>query len=135
MGAVGIENWVLQNGGSFYKAAESFLKVANESKDLEEFRSKYSVWDFGENHISTEKNIYAHDNFVYNMSPEGYERMKEALERYIEAVKKESLKQDDKIGIADIIAQDTSVIEDTPYMLAVKAILAKGNELEKENQL
>ena len=129
LGAVGIENWVLQNGGSFYKAAESFLKVANKSKDFDEFRSKYSVWDFGENYMSTQKNIYSHDNFVDNMTEDGYIRMKEALARYIEAVKKENSKQDEKIGIVDIIAQDTSVINDTPYMIAVKAIMAKGKEL------
>jgi len=131
LGAVGIENWVLQNGGSFYKAAESFLEAANSSKDFEEFISKYSVWDFGENYISVRNKSYPHDNFVSNMSPEGYERMKNALRRYIEEVKKEDLKKKGKIGIADIVEQDTSIINDTLYMRAVKSILAKQKELER----
>ena len=124
LGAVGIENWILQNGGSFMKAAESFINTANESENFEEFREKCSVWDFGENHLSAQKNVYPHDNFVYNMNANGYEKMKVALEKYIETVKMEQL------GIADIIRQDASVIEDTLYMLAVKEIMTKQKDLD-----
>ena len=42
MGAVGIENWVLQNGGSFEKAARNFLSVAQTCNNLAEFQGKYA---------------------------------------------------------------------------------------------
>ncbi|MBB1556707.1 hypothetical protein HG443_002955 [Candidatus Saccharibacteria bacterium] len=78
LGGVGIENWVLQHGGSFKQAARDFLAVADNCSSFEDFCAHYPVWDYGENH----KGIRGkpHDNFVAdNMNPEGYERMKEAL--------------------------------------------------------
>ena len=78
LGGVGIENWVLQHGGSFKQAARDFLAVADSCSNFEDFCAHYPVWDYGENH----KGIHSkpHDNFVAdNMNPEGYERMKEAL--------------------------------------------------------
>ena len=78
LGGVGIENWVLQHGGSFKQAARDFLAVADSCSSFEDFCVHYPVWDYGENH----KDIRSkpHDNFVAdNMNPEGYERMKEAL--------------------------------------------------------
>lgn len=85
LGGIGIENWVLQNGGSFYDAAKSFIDAA-EGKSYEEFRQIYSVWDFGENHFSVRKNKYEYDNFVSdNMTPQGYRNMVEVLKKYIYA--------------------------------------------------
>ncbi len=128
LGAAGIENWILQNNGSFVKAAESFLSVANECKSFEEFKSKYAIWDFGENHVSKEKGIYPHDNFVYNMSEIGYNRMKMALTKYIETIKKTN---QNKIRIASLVAQDTSVLLDPSYMEAVKDIMSRGSKLAR----
>jgi len=83
LGGVGIENWILQNGGSFIDAANSFLE-ASEGKSFQEFRDHYSVWDFGENHFADRKGIYPHDDFVKNnMSEEGYKKMREALKKYV----------------------------------------------------
>lgn len=88
LGGVGVENWILQNGGSLEIAARSFLKVANEVQNFEEFKKKYAIWDFGENHFSRKDSNfskYSHDNFVTdNMDPDGYDRMKQALRNYIE---------------------------------------------------
>lgn len=64
LGGVGIENWILQNGGSFKQACDSFLQKAR-GKKLEEFKKEYFIWDFGSNHMG---NGYPHDNFVYNMN-------------------------------------------------------------------
>ena len=124
LGAVGIENWILQNGGSFYKASKSFLDIAQECKTLSEFQQQYSIWDFGENHISTRKNIYPHDNFVYNLNENGFKIMKEALSKYIEVIDKENLKSNKK-NLSDLVAEDTEILTDTPYMQAVYAILDK----------
>lgn len=85
LGGVGIENWILQNGGSLKKAAETFLAAA-EGKSFEEFRNSYVIWDYGENHLVTRKDIYPHDNFTYNMSAEGYEKMKNVLKAYLKSL-------------------------------------------------
>ena len=78
LGGVGIENWVLQHGGSFKQAARDFLAVADSCSGFEDFCAHYPVWDYGENHKGIRSK--PHDNFVTdNMNPEGYGRMKEAL--------------------------------------------------------
>ena len=78
LGGVGIENWILQHGGSFKQAARDFLSVADNCSSFEDFCAHYPVWDYGENHKGIRSK--PHDNFVAdNMNPEGYERMKEAL--------------------------------------------------------
>ena len=78
LGGVGIENWVLQHGGSFKQAARDFLAVADNYSSFEDFCAHYPVWDYGENHKGIRSK--PHDNFVAdNMNQEGYERMKEAL--------------------------------------------------------
>ena len=78
LGGVGIENWVLQHGGSFKQAARDFLSVADNCSSFEDFCAHYPVWDYGENHKGIRSK--PHDNFVAdNMNPEGYERMKEVL--------------------------------------------------------
>lgn len=82
LGGVGVENWILQNGGSFLSAAKEFVSVANECQSFDEFKTKYAVWDFGENHMA--KGERQHDNFVTdNMNAVGYERMKEALINFL----------------------------------------------------
>ena len=133
LGAVGIENWILQNGGSFYKASKTFLEVAQNSKTLLEFQQKYSIWDFGENHISTRKNIYSHDNFIYNLNENGFKIMKETLSKYIETIDKENSKSMKK-SLSSLVAEDTEVLDDTPYMQAVYAILDKEKLLLEESK-
>lgn len=92
LGGVGIENWILQNGGSFIDAARSFVEAAN-GKTWDEFKDIYKVWDFGENHLAVKKGVFPHDNFVYNnMSKEGYEKMTEALKKYIKQYEQEQIK-------------------------------------------
>ena len=78
LGGVGIENWILQHGGSFKQAARDFLSVADSCSSFEDFCAHYPVWDYGENHKGIKSK--PHDNFVAdNMNQEGYERMKEVL--------------------------------------------------------
>ncbi len=81
LGGVGIENWILQNGGSFVDAMDSFLDAAKD-KDFNQFKDSYQIWDFGENHMAARKEIFPHDNFVDNMSAVGYRKMKETLMEY-----------------------------------------------------
>ena len=94
LGGIGIENWILQHGGSFHDAAVDFLRVADECTSFEEFKDKYQVFDLGENHYSDKTGAYPHENFVYEkgseggllkMTPSGYERMKTALREYLDS--------------------------------------------------
>ncbi len=86
LGGVGIENWILQNGGSFIDAAKSFVDAA-EGKSFSEFQSTYQIWDFGDNHLAERRGQYANDNFVANnMSDEGYQKMVQALKEYLKAM-------------------------------------------------
>lgn len=80
---VGIENWVLQNGGSFVTAAKSFLEVS-EGKSWQEFAKEYYVWNFGDNLLADRRDKYPHDNYVYdNMNELGYNKMKSALQDFL----------------------------------------------------
>lgn len=83
LGGIGIENWILQNGGSLEDAAKSFLKAA-EGKTFEEFQQTYQIWDFGDNHLAERRGMYPHDNFVKcNMNEEGYKKMIPVLQNYL----------------------------------------------------
>lgn len=86
LGGVGIENWILQNGGSFIDAAKSFVEAA-EGKSFSEFQSTYQIWDFGDNHLAERRGLYSHDNFVSNnMSEAGYQNMVQALNEYLKSM-------------------------------------------------
>ena len=136
LGAVGIENWILQNGGSFEKAAREFLRVARQSSTLEEFQQKYPIWDFGENYKARDK--YPHDNFVYNMDEEGYSKMIKALEGYIQAIaeekKKNSEQQSNKKGLGDIVQEDMSVLNETYMMKYVDALISNAHRKEIQSE-
>ena len=82
LGGIGIENWILQHGGSFYDAAKDFLNVSS-GKTFEEFVEVYDIWDFGVNHMAESRGKYEHDNFVNNLDHRGYKRMQQALLEFI----------------------------------------------------
>ena len=94
LGGIGIENWILQNGGSFTEACRTFIKAATDEKTgkiipFEEFKKKYQIWDFGENHFSARKEgqVYLYDNFVEkNMNATGYNKMVEAINKYLKTI-------------------------------------------------
>ncbi|MBE6156813.1 MAG: hypothetical protein E7161_03610 [Firmicutes bacterium] len=82
LGGVGVENWILQHGGSFYDAAMSFVATAH-GKTFEEFKKNYVIWDYGLNYYTGK-----FDEFVSgNMTEAGYKNMKKALEEYLKTVK------------------------------------------------
>ena len=130
LGAVGIENWVLQNGGSFEKAARGFLKVSKQCEGLSEFRQRYAIWDFGENYMAGDN--YPHDNFVDNMDDNGYSAMVNALEDYIKTIENERKIETQKKGIGDLVQEDMSALNNTPYMMAVAKILESARCMERE---
>lgn len=86
LGGIGIENWILQNGGSFERAAREFLNFS-EGRDFDAFCNAYQIWDFGENHLAEEKGFYMHDNFIKNnMTSDGYLKMKQVLQNYLDSL-------------------------------------------------
>ena len=118
LGGVGVENWILQNGGSFYEASKTFLEAAEETKkevetdsdtasmsqeakekaEFDRFKDHYQIWDFGKNHTAEGKNIYPHNEFVYdNMAVDGYIRMKETLRDYVKKVDLERQNQSSNV--------------------------------------
>jgi hypothetical protein len=122
LGGVGIENWILQYGGSFIDAAQSFVDAAkkciemynvdlndinnynNDSKDSPaykafiEFQKIYPVFDFGKSLESVSKGIYPYDDFVMrNMRIGGFLRTYTCLSNQLELLKQESFIQDDEI--------------------------------------
>ena len=89
LGGVGVENWILQSGGSFERASRIFLKYA-EGRSFEEFQKVYTVWDFGENHMADMNSKYKHDEFISNnMDQQGYDKMKQVLKEYIRKLDEE----------------------------------------------
>lgn len=83
LGGIGIENWVLEHGGSFIDAATSFMECA-EGKEYLDFLGSYSVVDYGKNHISVSKNKFPYDNYLLNnLGIIGYEKMQEALGEFL----------------------------------------------------
>lgn len=113
LGGVGIENWILQNGGSFMDAAKSFIE-ASEGKSFEEFKKNYYIWDFGENHLAERRGLYPYDNFVANnMSQSGYKKMVQTLKEYVKehsksvySLGKESLEEQKNVIFLDEIEND-----------------------------
>ena len=93
LGGVGIENMILQNGGSFIDASIEFLECA-EGKEFIEFEKQYVLMDFGCNHVEKSKQRWPYDNFVVNnMRYLGFNKMKDILENFIMGIKKEKAKQ------------------------------------------
>ncbi|GEM_PF-4228593 len=103
LGGVGIENWVMQHGGSLIDAARSF---ASAMKQAQEAHAKdqsvnltthllriYTIWDYGEN-LMTERSIdgtnrtrYPFDEFIGNNTNEAglmkiFEACKEIIAAY-----------------------------------------------------
>lgn len=114
-GGVGVENWILENGGSFEKAMDTFIEAAKKSQDFEEFKDKYPIYDFGQNHMAKS---YQHDSFVKGLTSQGYARMQERFKELrkdlkpiprvaesntvtMENLVKNAL-QNDNIGIEDV---------------------------------
>jgi hypothetical protein len=97
LGGIGIENWILQNGGSLYDAALDFVnhaidKETNKVKSFDDFKKSYEIWDFGENHFTARKkvidnmveNVSLFDNFVScNLNEKGYYNMIKTLSLYL----------------------------------------------------
>lgn len=88
MGGIGVENWILQNGGTLYSAAKSFMEEAKKHTSFESFKSVYSLPNFGYNHMAYKRGFYPHDDYISNMNQNGFDKMKNALSIYIKKYEK-----------------------------------------------
>ncbi len=80
-GGVGVENWILANGGSMENAFNSFRNAAYENGQrlpYERFKEKYRLLDPG-----TNIKFQSHDNFIDVLKPEGYEKMLNTIDSYL----------------------------------------------------
>ena len=82
MGGIGIECWILANHGNFIEAFKTFVEAAftenGDLVDLNLFAKKYHILSPGINL----KKVY-HDNFIDNMTKEGYRKMAETIRNWL----------------------------------------------------
>ena len=96
-GGIGVENWILQNGGSFKTAIDTFLDVADKAESYDEFKKLYPIFDFGFNH---REGKIRHDCFSAffandpNRPDIGYAYVKETLTEIQKALELEKRRQD-----------------------------------------
>lgn len=96
-GGIGVENWILQNGGSFKKAIDTFLEVASQVSSYEEFKEKYPIFDFGFNHREGKTSHDCFSSFFasnINNPNKGFEYVKKELTEIQKALELEIEKQD-----------------------------------------
>ncbi len=68
-GGIGVENWILQNGGSFAQAINTYLEAAEKAPTYDDFISLYPIFDFGSNHRGD--NVYIHDRYSAFLGKKG----------------------------------------------------------------
>jgi hypothetical protein len=81
MGGVGVENWILLNGGNLEQAFRAFWDVAHEAgqtRSFVDFQSSYKILDPGIN-----LKFNKHDDFVKVLKPEGYQAMLKVIGEYL----------------------------------------------------
>lgn len=88
-GGIGVENWVLQNNGSFEQAVNSYLEAAEKSKNYEEFIENYPIYDFGKNHRQKDYDSVRYDRFSAFLGKEanGFEYVIEKFKEIQEMIK------------------------------------------------
>ncbi|MBU1124174.1 hypothetical protein KJ652_06355 [Patescibacteria group bacterium] len=81
-GGVGVENWILMNGGNFLEACRTFSDAAHDTNGnvipLDEFKKQYVVLNPGVNFRDLQ-----HDNYTRYLTPEGYRAMLQAIDGYL----------------------------------------------------
>ena len=121
LGGVGVENWILQNGGSFRQACETFMDKAIDHETgqivpFENFRKTYTIWDFGENHES--KGQHPFDEYVsLNMNEAGYNKLVKELPKKLKEIN-EGLSKNITIESTTPIIEE-EIIEEEPLEASI----------------
>ena len=95
-GGVGVENWILQNGGSFIKAMQTFLEASKKVQNFNEFMEIYPIFDFGQNHMAKG---YSHDSFIRGLTASGYTQMQSKFKEFIKQLEPEKSQE---VSIVDL---------------------------------
>ena len=87
-GGVGVENFILQNGGSFLEAINNFLECAKNCESVSEFKKRYHIYDYGKNHFAYAENNYKkvsfpYDDFTFSLTDVSYKKIKEEFRKYL----------------------------------------------------
>lgn len=80
-GGIGVENWILANGGNIDQAFGTFHDAAYENGEritFEKFQGKYKILNAGMN----VKRLF-HDNYIENLKPEGYQKMLDVIDKFL----------------------------------------------------
>ncbi|PIZ95835.1 MAG: hypothetical protein COX80_03100 [Candidatus Magasanikbacteria bacterium CG_4_10_14_0_2_um_filter_33_14] len=82
IGGIGVENWILSNGGNMLEAFRTFKEAAydenNNRLPLSEFQKKYRILDPG-----TNVKYNNHSDFAQTLKEGGYERILDVIDKYI----------------------------------------------------
>ena len=86
-GGIGVENWILQNGGSFEEAIDTFLETANKPIPYDDFKKKYPIFDFGFNHRKEKIRHDCYSSFFSSDYDTGFNYVKETLTKIQKTLK------------------------------------------------
>ena len=107
-GGIGVENWILQNGGSFVKAMQSFLDntVDKNGKELGfyEFIQRYPIYDWGQNHRSISSN---NDHYIEGLTEIGFDKLKTTFRDLLKSIEKTKTTTDKTDFLGDSIVDYT----------------------------
>ena len=97
-GGIGVENWILQNGGSFKQAIDTFLEAADKAESYDDFKKQYPIFDFGFNHREGKIRHDRFSSFFANDSREnvGFNYAKTTLRELQKALELEKGKQEEQ---------------------------------------
>ncbi len=82
LGGIGVEYWIIQNGGDAVKAFKNLAEAAIHDGQVipfEDFKKAYKVFSAGQNLRGSVKV----ENFTYNMSESGYQKMVELAKSFL----------------------------------------------------
>ena len=127
-GGVGVENWILQNGGSFVRAMETFLEASEQAKTFDEFMEIYPIFDFGQNHMAKE---YQHDSFIRGLSESGYQKMQSKFKEFI----KELRPQEISMAAISKNAITNGEIRQSEFAEASQVMGRESQELESDKMI
>ncbi len=82
MGGIGVENWILANGGNINQAFKTFYQAAHDTNGervpFSVFQQSYPIYDPGIN-----LKFGRHDNYVYVLKENGYQAMLDAIQGFV----------------------------------------------------
>lgn len=140
-GGIGVENWILQNGGSFSKAIDTYLEVANlkdeNGKDISynKFVEKYPIYDFGNNHREGKRGHDKFSSFLNKNEETGFKFVKENFTKIQEKLKeREKNEKTDEINREENIKNEKKIEDKEQIKIKDKENSRKKIAYKKNNQ-